>query len=72
LPFYRWQLVAARPIPGYPESLDHLGHHLLKRRLDLGLEQREVARRLGLTTGGLQNWEHARTIPALRFSVLGT
>lgn len=67
LPFYRWCLTAARPIPGYPRELRHLGDHLLKRRLDLELEQQETAKRLGVHPGGLANWEYGRTLPAARF-----
>jgi len=47
LPFYRWCLTAVKPILGYPRELRHLGDHLVKRRLDLGLRQKEAARRLG-------------------------
>jgi transcriptional regulator with XRE-family HTH domain len=67
LPFYRWSLAAPTPIPGLPESLDHIGHHILKRRLDLGLRQLEAARQLGVHPSGLENWEYGRTHPADRF-----
>jgi hypothetical protein len=67
LPFYRWSLAAPRPIPRYPATLDHIGHHILKRRLDLGLQQKETARQLGVHPGGLENWEYGRTTPADRF-----
>jgi transcriptional regulator with XRE-family HTH domain len=67
LPFYRWCLAARVPVPGYPATLDHIGHHILKRRLDLGLKQKEAARRLGVHPGGLENWEYGRTVPADRF-----
>ena len=66
LPFYRWSLAAQTPIPGYPATLEHVGHHILKRRLDLGLREKEAARRLGVHPGGLENWEHGRTKPADR------
>ena len=67
MPFYRWSLTAQRPIPGYPERLEHIGHHILKRRLDLGLQQKQAARQLGVHSGCLENWEHGRTSPADRF-----
>ena len=67
LPFYRWSLAVPRPVPGSPATLDHIGYHILKRRLDLGLPQNETARRLGVHPGGLENWEHGRTVPADRF-----
>jgi transcriptional regulator with XRE-family HTH domain len=67
LPFYRWSLAVPRRIPGYPAALEHIGHHILRRRLDLGLEQKEAARQLGVHPGGLENWEYGRTTPADRF-----
>jgi transcriptional regulator with XRE-family HTH domain len=39
----------------------------LKRRLDLGLKQKEAARQIGVHPGGLENWEYGRTAPAHRF-----
>jgi transcriptional regulator with XRE-family HTH domain len=44
-----------------------LGDHLRQRRLDLGLLQREVAKRLGADHCTITNWELNRTTPALRF-----
>ncbi len=38
-----------------------------RRRLDLGLLQREVADRLGTDTSTITNWELGRTQPELRF-----
>lgn len=67
MPFYRWSLNAKRVICGLPVKLDHVGHHLLKRRLELGLRQKDAARRLGVHPGGLENWEYGRTAPADRF-----
>ncbi|PKO18729.1 transcriptional regulator [candidate division BRC1 bacterium HGW-BRC1-1] len=44
-----------------------LGDHLRKRRLDLGLFQRHVGGRLGVTTDTVVNWEKNRTEPEVRF-----
>jgi len=60
LPFYRWSLTAAKPIPGYPRELRHVGDHLIKRRLDLGLQQKQAAKILGTGTWNLRNWETGR------------
>lgn len=49
LPFYGWQPITPKPIPGYPAELRHIGDHLLRRRLELGLQQREAAHMLGMT-----------------------
>jgi transcriptional regulator with XRE-family HTH domain len=67
LPFYGWRLTAARSIPGYPHEIRHIGHHLLKRRLDRQLEQRQAAKLLGVHGGRLENWEYGRTEPGDRF-----
>ena len=67
MPFYQWSLTAARPIPGYPEKIEHIGHQILRRRLDLGLLQKAAAKLLGVHPGGLENWEYGRTAPADRF-----
>ncbi len=59
---------APKPLPrAYPQVLATIGDHLLKRRLDLGLLQREVAERLGADTCSVTNWELNRTSPALKF-----
>jgi len=48
-----------------PEDPQTLGEHLLARRLTLGLLQREVADRLGVTPYTVLNWEKGQTSPAL-------
>ena len=69
LPFCHAYLKGPRPLPpSYPQVLATLGDHLRKRRLDLGLLQREVAERLGTDHLTITNWELNRTTPALRFS----
>ena len=47
--------------------LNTIGDHLRKRRLDLGLLQREVAKEIGVTKCTIQYWETNRVTPALRF-----
>jgi transcriptional regulator with XRE-family HTH domain len=44
-----------------------IGDHLCKRRLDLGLLQRQVAELLGADQCTVTNWELNRTKPVLRF-----
>ncbi|HLC40839.1 MAG TPA: helix-turn-helix transcriptional regulator [Methylomirabilota bacterium] len=41
-----------------------MGDHLRKRRLDLGLLQREVAAKLGARVDTIRNWEVDRNAPA--------
>ena len=68
LPFCHAHLKAQRPLPrSYPQALATIGDHLRKRRLDLGLLQREVAAQLGVVPSTVTNWELSRTAPAPRF-----
>ena len=53
--------------PTYPVRPSSLGQHLRKRRLDLKLQQHEVAVQLGATEPAVWGWEHNRSSPALRF-----
>lgn len=51
--------------PGYPKSLKTIGDHLKKRRLDLGLLQREVAQRIGVDETTIYLCERDRVKPSL-------
>lgn len=55
------------PLAAYPTELRTLGAQLRKRRLDLGLRQKDVARVLGVDEATVYNWERHRTAPASRF-----
>lgn len=54
-------------ISPYPNTLETLGDHLLKRRLDLGLRQIDVARELGTNEMTVVNWEKNYSKPRLSF-----
>ena len=43
-----------------------MGDHLRKRRLDLGLLQREIAEQIGVDAMTICNWEKQRTVPEIR------
>lgn len=47
----------------YSEIPETLGQHLKKRRKELGLLQREVAKQMGIAVETLINWEKGRTAP---------
>jgi transcriptional regulator with XRE-family HTH domain len=44
-----------------------LGSRLRRRRLDLGLLQRKVARAMGVRVETVRNWERNKTAPQGRF-----
>jgi transcriptional regulator with XRE-family HTH domain len=59
-------LRAQKPLsPAYPATLITLGDHLRKRRLDLKLLQRDVAREIGVDKTTIHNWETNKTKPDL-------
>ncbi|HKZ19445.1 MAG TPA: helix-turn-helix transcriptional regulator [Acidimicrobiia bacterium] len=57
-----------KPLPeAYPRELLTLGDRLRKRRLDLGLLQKDVAQQLGVSKDTVRNWEANRTQPGRLF-----
>ena len=68
MPSCHVRLTGCKPSPlPYPRELRRLGDHLRKRRLDVGLLQRDVAEILAVDRMSVCNWEVNRTSPALRF-----
>jgi len=51
---------------GYPTSPKTVGEMIRKRRLDLGLLQREVAAQIGCDTDTVTNWEKGRSTTDLK------
>jgi len=59
---------AKKPLSNqYPTTLTTIGDHIRKRRLDLGLLQREVAVLTGATECSIYLWETNRTSPTFPF-----
>lgn len=68
MPFCHMTLKSKKPIPkAYPRKLETLGDHLRKRRLDLGLTQREVAGIIGVNETTIVNWEKNHTSPPVKY-----
>lgn len=68
LPICHLVLLCQRPPPeGYPKAPNSLGEHLRKRRMDLGLYQRDVASKIGATACSVWNWEAGLNEPENRF-----
>src|SRR6476660_9057598 len=67
LPFSGWVLRGPKPLPkGYPKAPKSLEEHLKRRRLDLGLLQKDLAALLGVSKATIGNWETGRSTAALR------
>ena len=67
LPFCDLVLRTPKPLGReYPTKLRSIGDHLRKRRLDLGLLQREAALRIGVDKTTVFNWEAGTASPNLR------
>ncbi|MFQ6616496.1 MAG: helix-turn-helix transcriptional regulator [Fidelibacterota bacterium] len=61
------RLRAPKPLSHeYPTVIKTLGDRLRKRRLDLGLLQKDVAKRLRVSEETVVNWELNRTKPQVR------
>ena len=54
------------PLPEFSQEPVTLGDHLRRRRLELGLYQKDVAIQIGVTASTIWNWEHGWTVD-LRF-----
>ena len=68
LPFCQLTISASHPRkPGYPKSLVTIGDHIRKRRLDLGLFQREAAAQIGVAEASVWNWERGGMKPESRY-----
>lgn len=44
-----------------------IGEHIKRRRLELGLYQKDVAKLFGITLFTIINWEKGRTTPTVKF-----
>lgn len=67
LPFCHVTLRGQKPPDlAYPKELRTFGDHIRKRRLDLGLLQRQLAERIGVHPGTVRNWETNATTVALK------
>ena len=68
MPFCYIQLTGLKSLPPfYPKQLITLGDHLRKHRLDLGLLQKDVAKKIGVNKSTITNWELNHNFPELRF-----
>jgi DNA-binding XRE family transcriptional regulator len=67
LPFLKITLNAPKPKPAnYPANPKTLGEHIRKKRMDLGLLQRELAEIIGVNACTIHNWEMSYSLPQER------
>lgn len=66
LPSVRVTLRTLRP-KGYSDAPKTLGEHLRRRRLELGLLQREAPGTIGIVHSAYLNWELDRVDPEIRY-----
>ena len=55
------------PSPLYPKSLNTIGNHLKKAKLDRGLFQKQVAKEIVVDPFTVLNWETGATNPKFRY-----
>ena len=68
LPFCSLALTSPKPLSRkYPNQINTLGDHIRKRRLDLGLLQKEVSEKIRVDESTIYHWERQRTQPEIRF-----
>ncbi len=68
LPSSQIVLKAKKPLPStYPKTIKTLGDHLRKRRLDLDLLQKDVAKMIGVCEQSICNWEKNLAKPAIKY-----
>src|SRR5262249_55091544 len=51
----------------YPKTLKTIGDHIRRKRLQLGLFQRQVARDIGVDESTLFNWERNKVQPQIHY-----
>ena len=66
LPFCHLPVATRKPLSeAYPKEVRTLGDRIRKKRLDLGLRQRDVATQIGCDKTTVANWEKNRSEPRI-------
>ena len=67
MPFCKIELKAPKPLSPlkYPKIINTLGDHIRKKRLNLGLLQKDVAKIIGTTESTIWNWENNYVTPCI-------
>lgn len=73
MPFCQITLKSAKPLKDrynkslYRLKLKTIGNELKKKRLQLGISQMALAQELNVRVETIQNWEHSRSIPPVKY-----
>ncbi|WP_199141627.1 recombinase family protein [Pedobacter sp. ASV12] len=68
LPCLRYECITKKPAPiCYPDAPVSIGEHIRKRRMELQLFQKDVAKICGVTEDCIANWEKNRSTPQIIF-----
>lgn len=68
LPCLRFESQTGKPMPiTYPENPVTIGDHIRKKRIQLKLLQKDVAKICGVTEDCITNWEKGRSIPQIQY-----
>ena len=66
MPLVRIRIKCPKP-KDYPENPKTLDEHIKKRRIELGLTQKQAAQALGVNPWTVMNWETGRFEPPIRW-----
>ena len=68
MPCLRYESQTGKPMPiSYPESPVSIGDHIRKKRMELKLLQKDVARICGVSEDCITNWEKNRNTPQIQY-----
>ncbi|HTE01613.1 MAG TPA: helix-turn-helix transcriptional regulator [Mucilaginibacter sp.] len=66
--FLPYSKIVKKPVAkAVPENPQTLGEHILKKRLEGGLLQKDVARIMGVSEDCITYWENGRSNPQIRY-----
>lgn len=66
LAFSSLEVIAQRPLK-LIENPQTIGKHLKKRRLELKIRQKDVAKLIGVSEDSVTYWENERSVPQIQF-----
>ncbi|WP_194214577.1 helix-turn-helix domain-containing protein [Kordiimonas pumila] len=65
MPSYNFRLSVEKPTP-YPKHPTTIGEHILKRRMELELRQKDVEKLVNISARTIMNWEKGYSKPSAK------